>query len=184
MTTETLRDPCAVEAVVDPATDPVMELAAKLPALWAEYDRLDREHGRRFKTLPKAAKITTNIIEERRRGMPEIDRQKMKIWDLWMALQGVVAQTQATSVEGALVQIAIAAGHADLIESSEGDFHDVAADIVALLYSATAVIEAATGKKQPSAFKHQYMPDKLNPFTLADVGMPDAEEVAEEGGAS
>lgn len=183
MTPRALRDPKAEKAVFDPATDPVLELAAKLPALWAEYDRLDGEHGRRFETLPKAARVTPNIIEESRRGMPELARQMNKTWGLWMALQSMIAQTRATSVEGALVQIAIAAGHADIIESSEGDFHDIAADIMSLLYSATAVIEAATGKKQPRAFERQYMPDSRNPFTLAEVGMPDAEETAEEGGA-
>ena len=161
-----------------------MELAAKLPALWDEYDRLDGEHGRRVETLPKAARVTPNILEESRRGMPELARKMDKVWGLRRAVESMIAQTRATSIEGALVQIAIAAGHADVIESSEGDFHDVAADIVALLYSATAVIEAATGKKQPSAFARQYMPDKLDPFTLVEVGMPDAEETAEEGGAS
>jgi hypothetical protein len=161
-----------------------MELAAKLPALWDEYDRLDEEHGRRFQTLPKAARVTKSVIEESRRGMPAIARKMDKVWGLKRAVESMIAQTRATSVEGALVQIALAAGHADIIESSEGDFHDIAADIISLLYSATAVIEATTGKKRPTAFENQYMPDKLNPFALADFGMPGAEEMAEEGGAS
>ncbi len=72
-----------------------MEHVDSLCLMMQEYDRLDEEHSQRFQSLPHKLKLpgADRDKEERKRGMPELQRQTKKVYALQSAIQGVIAQT-------------------------------------------------------------------------------------------
>ena len=174
--------------------DAVMEYVDRLSPIWQEIERLEEEHTRRFQTLPDELKRLPARSDWRvqaeydaakmKRGMPEFDRQEEKLFRLRRGIEGVIAQTQAASIKGALAQIALAGSYASMIADSVEDKHLIsdAEDITWLLFSAVTSIEAATGVRRPDALSRWYMPDSSNPFTRAAVGLPHVHVAAIFGG--
>ena len=154
MNPKSLREPGA-EAAALPTPDPAMILVGKLTELWAEIDRLD-----------------IAILKQHRPGVdddPELSRQYEKAIDEKDATNDALTRAQATSIEGALAQIALASGTADIIATSmsDDDDKDRAQAVKRLLYSAVTVIEAHTSEKRPGVLQSCYMSDDLNPLKAA-----------------
>lgn len=148
----TRADPSAAA----PMSDPAMVLVGKLTELWAEIDRLDNA-----------------ILKHHRAGTvdPEFKRQYDSAVEAKEATSDALTRAQATSIEGALAQIALASGTADIIALSEPeeDDQDRAQAIKRLLYSAVTVIEAHTSEKRPGVLVRCYMSDDLNPLKTAQA---------------
>ena len=127
----------------DMNTDPVMQIVQTLPALFDEQKRLEIKKGKQGK----------------------IGRGSDKYNDLIQATEKVIAQTLATSLKGALAQIAIANHFVHEIEDwVEDEAHqDRANDARALLHSAVLVIEATTGARRPEVTARHHMIDAHNP---------------------
>ena len=124
--------------------DPVVQIVQTLPAMFDKLTRLE--------------------IKEVKQG--EALRWSGTYYDLIRATEGVIAQTPATSLEGALAQIAIANACVHEIEDSVEDNlrHDRAVDARSLLYSAVLAIEAATGARRPEVTASRHMIDAHNPL--------------------
>ena len=140
--------------------DPVVQIVQTLPAMFDKLTRLE--------------------IKEVKQG--EALRWSGTYYDLIRATEGVIAQTPATSLEGALAQIAIANACVHEIEDSVEDNlrHDRAVAARSLLYSAVSAIETATGARRPEVTARHHMIDDHNPLMGAAATPDPAVELARE----
>ena len=116
-----------------PSADPVAVSGRELIKVWAALDANDEQQPQHDEGSP-----------ERRR----LEQEHKILWTRRDALEGAVALTQAISLEGALIQIALAHGLADAVrasddtgESRENDLRKISA----ALHSAASVLEDAAG---------------------------------------
>ena len=179
MTKKRTRPTPPVTASTPPTTtDPVLHLVDQITATIEQYQRLDEETTRRNQTIPNEVSnkyFKDNDIvaradmaaAQRARGLTELDFHSDKVTALHHGLEGAMACTRATSLEGALAQLALAHDRVGLAEmqSDDDDQKDAMREAARLLSSAVMAIEAATGAKRPQVFGEYYMNDDYSPFT-------------------
>jgi hypothetical protein len=178
-----------------------MDIVAELAAVLEKATRLDEECTERSRTIPKEthAKFTSKDPMDQAElwnaksvlGINELDFHRKKLVDLQYGLEGVMACTLATTIEGALAQLALADAKAAILTDGVGDdeqSRDFARQAHRLISSAVVAIEAATGSAIPEGIADYYMQHKYSPFTREREGTRPAVEddgpAAQEGGAA
>ncbi len=138
-------------------TDIVVEYGRQIAWLSNEINRLDEQMVGLSGTEKMEAKRTFDLMMDRR-----------------YALDTMVAETQATSLKGAIVQVMVASVTCAIVGDYEGYRQAEAERMVdKLLYSIVGVLEAHTGVDRVEFGVESYMSASRNPF-----GWEQAEAVA------
>lgn len=147
--------------------DPVLSLARKLKALWAENNRLDRESL----VLDEKDALTEyqtfkTLFDRKAESKQEMRRVGNEIHET----ENAIASAQATTLAGAMVQIALAHSDAEITARHDPayDGEDDAREywfsrIQGSLYSAMSAIESEAGVTMRDLVGNVYMSDQHNP---------------------
>ena len=132
------------------ASDPVAKIGRDLATNWHQTWRIDEE------PQPAAA------LHRHR-----LDRLEMHLSDRRYALEAMAAEIQASSLEGAMVQLMLAHSQADLIAADGKESMDAEMRTVSkLLHSALSVLERVTGTPREELGGEVYMSRDLDPHAL------------------
>ncbi|MHA1564339.1 MAG: hypothetical protein ACTSX7_03395 [Alphaproteobacteria bacterium] len=128
------------------------------------------EYGRQIAWLSKGInRLDEEIAQLRSTGRVAEQVKAQRTFNLMMdkryALDTMIAETQATSLKGAMVQVMVASNIGDLAGDYEG-FRELEAErqIDKLLHSIVGVLEAHTGVDRAEFGGESYMPERWNPF--------------------
>ena len=140
------RKTVTLAATATRASDPVAQIGRDLATSWRHSRRIDEERP--------------SIEDHGTRA--HIERQEFHLADRRAALEAMGAEIQASSLEGAMVQIMLALEVADLMAGSAEDMRTISK----LLYSVLAMIEQSAGVPREELGGEAYMPRDLDPYAL------------------
>ena len=142
--------------------DPVAQIGRDLAATWRLLEWND-EH-----------RLPADAPAEQRSCRDHLDPH---LTDRIAALEAMAAEIQASSLEGAMVQIMLVHAEADLMAASTEESSDAQLRTISkLLYSALAVLERVAGVSREDVASKVYMGRDLDPHAL--VASAEAEGTA------
>jgi len=137
-------------AATSSASDPVAQIGRDLASNWRQTWRIDEE--------PQPA----DAVQWHR-----LNRLEMHLSDRRYALEAMAAEIQASSLEGAMVQLMLAHSQADLIAADGKESMDAEMRTVSkLLHSALAVLERVSNVPREELGGEAYMRCDLDPHAL------------------
>ncbi len=142
------RKTVTLAATATGVSDPVAQIGRDLANSWRRSRRIDEERP------------SPSIEDHDTRA--HIERQESHLADRRTALEAMGAEIQASSLEGAMVQIMLALEVADLMAGSGEDMQTISK----LLYSVLAMIEQAAGVPREELGGEAYMPHRLDPQAM------------------
>ena len=152
MTTKTQTTPAAASS----EGDPVAQIGRDLATTWRQVWRNDDEQPSAEAPLSQHSRL---------------ERLEFHLADRREALEAMAAEIQASSLEGALVQIMLAHAAADIIAASSGENTEANMRTVSkLLHSALAALEQATGVPREELGGEAYLRRDLDPHALVAGG--------------
>ena len=145
------------KGVTSQGLDPVAQIGRDLAAVWRLVEWQDENR-------PPA-----DAPAEQRHRFERLDSH---LTDRWVALEPMAAELQASSLEGAMIQIMLAHAEADVMAAStEESDESQMRTISKLLYSVLAAIEQAAGVRREELGGEHYMCRELNPHVLVAEAM-------------
>ena len=136
--------------------DMVAQAGRDLRQLWAVMNDIDRRQFGLETDSPEYVRL---------------ERESHVVWRRKEAIEITLATTEATTLEGAMVQIMLADTLMDILCSSTGcDLEEFRERSAGLLSSAVRVIEAVTGSDRDEYGGETYMSRKLDPHEARRAG--------------
>ena len=139
------------------ASDPVARIGRDLAATWRLVERNDE------------IRLPAEAPAEQKGRLAHLE---MHLSDRWAALEAMAAEIQASSLEGAMIQIMLAHAEADIMSASTEESAEASMRIISkLLHSALAAVEQVAGVRREEVGGEHYMCRELDPHALVAEAM-------------